>query len=78
MPTRRPERPLWRQTKAIIAGRKAAASKSKSAKGMSKGTVMMKSAALTSSMDEAEMAKIGTAPPGTQTLEMRYSVPKML
>ena len=66
------------QTKAIIAGRKAAAAKSKSAKGMSKeGTVSMKAAAMTSSMDAEEIAKIGTAPPGTQTLEMRYSVPKM-
>ena len=39
--------------------------------------MLMKSSVLTSSMDEAEIAKIGTAPPGTQTLEMRYSVPKM-
>lgn len=71
------EAALAEQTKAIIAGRKAAESKKKSGKGMSKeGTVAMKSSALTSSMDANDI-NIGTMPPGTQTLEMRYSVPKM-
>lgn len=71
------EAALAEQTKAIIAGRKAAESKKKSGKGMSKeGTVAMKSSALTSSMDATDI-NIGTMPPGTQTLEMRYSVPKM-
>jgi hypothetical protein len=73
------EAALAEQTNAILAGRKALDQKKKSAKGMSKeGTVQMKSMALTSSMEAEDVNNIGLMPPGTQTLEMRYSVPKMM
>ena len=70
---------LAEQAKAIVAGRREVAAKSKKkGKGFAKtGSLMMKSSALTSSMDANDSTLLGTAPPGTQTLELRYSVPRM-
>jgi len=73
------EAQLAEQMRSIQEGQKTvAAVKAKTAKGMLKdGSVKMAHTKLSSSMDMSDVQSMGRMPPGTDTLEMRYSVPKM-
>eukprot|EP00606_Chrysophyceae_sp_TOSAG23-5_P001341 GSChrysophyteH2.ASY1.ANO1.566.1 assembled CDS len=73
------EAQIAEQTRAIIEGKKTVAlAKSKSAKGMLKeGSTKMRHTQMSSSQTMDDVKAMGRAPPGTDTLEMRYSVPQM-